>query len=80
MERLLAEAQRTDEQEDQRWGKGQAADPLPTELSRAQSRLERLRQAKAELQREAQQQLEAAVVTRPPTYPFPDRLDAARTN
>lgn len=60
VERLLAEAQRTDEQEDQRWGKGQAADPLPAELARAQSRLQRLRQAKAELEREAQQQLEAA--------------------
>jgi transposase len=60
VERLLAEAQRTDEQEDQRWGKGQPADPLPAELARAQSRLERLRQAKAELEREAQQKLEAA--------------------
>jgi transposase len=60
VERLLAEAQRTDEQEDQRWGKGQPADPLPAELARAQSRLERLRQAKAELEREAQQKLDAA--------------------
>jgi transposase len=60
VERLLAEAQRTDEQEDQRWGKGQPADPLPVELARAQSRLERLRQAKAELEGEAQQKLEAA--------------------
>lgn len=57
---LLAEAQRTDEQEDQRWGKGQPADPLPAELAHAQSRLERLQQAKAELEREAQQQLEDA--------------------
>ena len=61
VDRLLAEAQRTDREEDQRWGKGQPADPLPTELAHAQSRLERLRQAKAELQREAQQALEAAV-------------------
>jgi transposase len=58
--RLLTEAQHIDEQEDQRWGQGQPADPLPSELARAQSRLERLRQAKAELEREAQQQLEAA--------------------
>src|SRR6185437_17040268 len=42
-ERLLAEAQRKDEQEDQRFG------------TSAQSRLERIRQAKAELEREAQQ-------------------------
>jgi transposase len=58
VDRLLAEAQRTDEQEDQRYGKGQPADALPAELAQAQSRLERLRQAKAELEREAQQKLE----------------------
>src|SRR6202142_3357575 len=60
VERLLAEAQRTDEEEDRRWGKGQPADPLPAELADAQSRLQRLRQAKAELEREAQQELAAA--------------------
>jgi hypothetical protein len=59
VERLLAEAQRTDEQEDRRFGKGQPADPLPEELASAQSRLERIRQAKAELEIEAQQELEA---------------------
>ena len=53
VDRLLAEAERTDEQEDLRCGKGQPADPLPPELAYAQSRLERLRQAKAELEREA---------------------------
>jgi transposase len=51
VERLLAEAQRTDEQEDRRFGKGQPADPLPEELASAQSRLERIRQAKAELEK-----------------------------
>jgi transposase len=60
VERLLAEAQRTDEHEDQRFGKGQAADPLPPELAHAHSRLERIRQAKAELEKEAKQELEAA--------------------
>src|SRR6185437_2808488 len=58
-ERLLAEAQRKDEQEDQRFGKGRSGDELPEELAHAQSRLERIRQAKAELKREAQQELEA---------------------
>jgi len=58
VDRLLAEAQHTDEQEDRRYGKGQPADPLPPELAQAQSRLERLRQAKTELEREAQQKLE----------------------
>ena len=63
--RLLAEAERTDEREDQRYGKGQPADPLPTELAQAQSRLERLRQAKAELEREAKQRLEELKKTTP---------------
>jgi len=66
VERLLQEGQRTDQEEDQRWGVGQPADPLPTELAHAQSRLERLRQAKAELEREAQKQLEAAAQVSPP--------------
>jgi len=57
VERLLAQAQETDEQEDQRWGKGLPADALPDALAHAQSRLERLRQAKTELEREAQQRL-----------------------
>jgi transposase len=60
VERLLAEAQQTDEREDQRYGKGQPADPLPEELAHAQSRLERIRRAKAELENEARQELEAA--------------------
>jgi transposase len=59
VERLLAEAQLTDQEEDQRWGKGQPADPLPPELANAQSRLERIRQAKRELEQEAQRQLDA---------------------
>jgi transposase len=60
VERLLDEAQRTDEQEDRRFGKGRAADPLPADLASAKSRLERIRQAKAELEKEAQQELAAA--------------------
>lgn len=59
VERLLADAQKTDQEEDQRWGKGQAADPLPPELANAQSRLERIRQAKRALEQEAQQKLDA---------------------
>jgi transposase len=59
VERLLTEAQRKDEQEDRHLGKGRSAESLPQELAHAQSRLERIRQAKAELEREAQQELEA---------------------
>ena len=59
VDRLLSEAQRKDEQEDERFGKGQSAESLPDELAHAQSRLERIRQAKAELEREAHQELKA---------------------
>jgi transposase len=85
VDRLLAEAQRTDEQEDQRYGKGQPADPLPAELAHAQSRMEKLRQAKAELEREAQQRLEelqriapSRKRGRPPKGANPPRQNARR--
>jgi transposase len=58
--RLLVEAEKTDQQEDDHFGKGQASDPLPEELAHAQSRLQRIQEAKAELEREAQQELENA--------------------
>ena len=60
VERLLAEAEAVDAQEDRQWGKGRRGEELPAELAEAQSRLERLRRAKAELEEEARQQLEAA--------------------
>jgi hypothetical protein len=66
VERLLSEAQATDREEDQRWGKGQPADPLPPDLAHAQSRLERIRQAKQALEEEARQQLESAKEKYPP--------------
>ena len=59
IERLLTEAQGRDEQEDQRFAEGRSGDGLPEELAHAQSRLERIRHAKAELEREAQKELEA---------------------
>jgi transposase len=66
VERLLVEAQRTDEEEDRRFGKGQHADPLPVELAQAQSRLERIREAKTALKREAQGQLQAILENHTP--------------
>jgi len=60
VDQLLVQAQRTDQEEDQRFGKGQPADPLPEELAHAQSRLERIRQARTALEQEARQELEAA--------------------
>jgi Transposase DDE domain len=61
MERLLNQAQQTDQEEDQRFGSGQPADPLPDQLANAQKRLQRLQQAKAKLEQEAQEQLQAAM-------------------
>lgn len=66
VERLLAEAQHADEEEDQRFGKGKPADPLPDELAHAQSRLERIRKAKEELEKEAQEQLQSVLEDRTP--------------
>jgi transposase len=49
--RLLVEAEKTDKQEDEKFGRGQSGDPLPEELAHAQSRLQRIQQAKAELEK-----------------------------
>jgi transposase len=57
--RLLTEAEQTDRREDQQFGRGQKNDPLPAELAYAQSRLARMQQAKAELEKEAQQKLDS---------------------
>jgi transposase len=61
VERLLNQARQTDQEEDQRFGLGQPADPLPDQLANAQKRLQRLQQAKAELEQEAQEQLQASM-------------------
>jgi transposase len=59
-EQLLEQAAQTDADEDAQWGKGQPAEALPLELADAQKRLQRLRQAKQELEEEAKQQLAEA--------------------
>jgi Transposase DDE domain/Transposase domain (DUF772) len=59
--KLLNQAQQTDKEEDQRYGLGLAANPLPEQLANATKRLQRLQQAKAELGQEAQDQLRAAL-------------------
>jgi transposase len=65
VERLLNQARQTDQKEDQRFGVGQPADPLPEQLANAQKRLQRLQQAKAELEQESQEQLQAAMENLP---------------
>jgi transposase len=59
--RLLTQAQQTDREEQRRLGLDEASNQLPDELANAQSRLERLQQAKAELEQEAQAELKAAL-------------------
>lgn len=53
VERLLEEAERQDQAEDERFGVGQREEDLPEELRRREDRIARLRQAKAELEAEA---------------------------
>jgi transposase len=50
---LLAEAEAVDAEEDARYGKGKRGDELPEELRRAESRLQRIREAKKALEAEA---------------------------
>lgn len=56
---LLAQAERTDAQEDAQHGKGKRADELPAELKRREQRLRKIREAKAALEREAKDKAEA---------------------
>jgi len=60
IDRLLAEAERTDKREDEQFGIGNRGDELPPELANAQRRIERIRAAKRELREEAQRLLEEA--------------------
>ncbi len=57
---MLAEAGRVDAAEDAEFGQGRRGDELPPELADAKQRLEKLRQAKRELEQEARQKLEEA--------------------
>lgn len=50
---LLLEAERIDKDEDKKFGKHRRGDELPAELARRETRLERIREAKAALEKEA---------------------------
>jgi transposase len=56
--RLLQQAERIDAEEDARYGKDRRGDELPPELARRESRLEKIREAKAALEREARAKAE----------------------
>lgn len=55
VEALLAAAAQTDAEEDARFGKGKRGDELPEELARRESRLTKIRAAKAALEQEAKE-------------------------
>src|SRR5271157_1304514 len=55
---LLAEAARVDAEEDGKYGKGKRGDELPKELARRESRLKKIREAKAALEQEAKEAAE----------------------
>lgn len=56
--RLLTEAQRIDDEEDTLYGVGRRGDELPAELRRRETRLAKIRELKAQLEREAKQAAE----------------------
>ncbi len=58
VERMLAEAERTDRAEDQQHGRGCRGDELPAEWAQRETRLKKIREAQAELERQARQQAE----------------------
>jgi hypothetical protein len=60
VERLLKAAAEVDAAEDKQYGKGVRGDELPAELARRESRLEKIREAKAALEAEAKEQAKAA--------------------
>ena len=57
---LLRRAQEADEEEDRRYGKDQRGDELPEELAFREGRLEKIREAMAALEAEAQAAAEQA--------------------
>jgi transposase len=56
--RLLREAERVDGEEDELYGSGKRGDELPEELRQRESRLARIRELKADLEREAKEAAE----------------------
>jgi hypothetical protein len=58
VEELLKRADAEDAPEEEKYGKGQSGEELPGELARRESRLAKIRAAKAELEAEAREQAE----------------------
>ena len=66
VEELLRSAAAADEAEDAQHGKGKRGDELPAELARRESRLIKIRAAKAELEQEAKEKADQQQARRPP--------------
>ena len=58
IEALLAQAEAADAAEDAQYGEGRRGDELPAELQRRESRLRKIAEARAELEREAREKAE----------------------
>lgn len=58
VEQILEEAERVDAAEDAQYGRGRRGDERPAELASRESRLKKIRQAQASLEREAREQAE----------------------
>lgn len=58
IQRLLTDAERTDDDEDERYGKDRRGDELPAELARRESRLKKIQEAKAALEMQAREKAE----------------------
>ncbi len=56
--KLLAQAKAADDEEDKRYGKDKSGDELPDELSRRETRLKKIREAKRALEERARQEAE----------------------
>lgn len=70
--RLLAEAERTDAEEDARYGRDSRGDELPAELQRREERLKRIREAKAAEQGQNDEEAEKKKAQANDQYNFPD--------
>jgi len=58
VQEMLAEAERADAAEDQKYGRGRRGDELPEDFRSKQRRLERIREGKARLEQQARQRAE----------------------
>ena len=65
---LLKLADQVDQAEDEQFGAGRRGDELPEDLRRAQSRLERIRQTKEQLEAQVQQQAQARAAKQSEEY------------